>query len=158
MTVSVGSPAFTRMMTFRGDLREATNPSRVSLPTSPPGVSWFSSTKTFILEVPNTKKMKVTMKHLKKVFMWYKVKELSETGLNKSQIARELGIYRATVRRYLGMEEEEFHKKKHFVYEKELHEINNLAVTINASSLCGLGQASGNPILSLEHHFENDVL
>ncbi len=40
----------------------------------------------------------------------------------------------------------------------ELHEINNLAVTINASSLCGLGQASGNPILSLEHHFENDVL
>ncbi|HJN06866.1 MAG TPA: IS21 family transposase [Bacteroidales bacterium] len=50
------------------------------------------------------------MKHLKKVFMWYKVKELSETGLNKSQIARELGIYRATVRRYLGMEEEEFHK------------------------------------------------
>ena len=38
----------------------------------------------------------------------------------------------------------------------ELDEINNLATTINASSLCGLGQASGNPILSLGHHFVND--
>ena len=40
----------------------------------------------------------------------------------------------------------------------ELDDINSLAMTINASSLCGLGQASGNPILSLKHHFENGVL
>lgn len=44
----------------------------------------------------------------KKVFMWYKVKELWETGLNKSQIHRELGIDRGVVRRYLQMSESDF--------------------------------------------------
>ena len=32
-----------------------------------------------------------------KLFMWYKVKELWEEGLNKSQISRELGIDRGTI-------------------------------------------------------------
>jgi len=41
--------------------------------------------------------------------MWYKVKELSENGFNKSQISREIGIDRRTVGRYLNMEEDEFH-------------------------------------------------
>lgn len=41
--------------------------------------------------------------------MWYKVKELSEKGFNKSQISRKIGIDRRTVKRYLIMEEEEFH-------------------------------------------------
>lgn len=41
--------------------------------------------------------------------MWYKVKELALKGLNKSQISRELGLDRTTVRRYLSMEEEVFH-------------------------------------------------
>jgi len=54
--------------------------------------------------------MKAKSKHLRKVFMWYKVKELKATGLNKSQISREVGIDRGTVRKYLGMSEEEFHK------------------------------------------------
>lgn len=40
--------------------------------------------------------------------MWYKVKELWETGLNKSQIHRELGIDRGVVRRYLAMSESDF--------------------------------------------------
>jgi len=40
-----------------------------------------------------------------KVFMWYKVKELWNQGLNKSQISRELGIDRGTVRKYLSMDE-----------------------------------------------------
>ena len=53
----------------------------------------------------------------KKVIMWYKVKELNSNGLNKSQISRKLGIDRATVRRYLGMSEEEFY----FWLEKERH-------------------------------------
>jgi transposase len=48
-------------------------------------------------------------KHLKKALMWYKVKELRSEGLNKSQIAEEVGICRKTVRRYLGMNEKEFH-------------------------------------------------
>lgn len=48
-------------------------------------------------------------KHLKKALMWYKVKELRSDGLNKSQIAQEVGICRKTVRRYLGMNEKEFH-------------------------------------------------
>lgn len=40
--------------------------------------------------------------------MWYKVKELAEKGLNKTQISFEVGIHRKTVRKYLNMSEEEF--------------------------------------------------
>jgi transposase len=54
--------------------------------------------------------MKALDKHQKKVFMWYKVKELHSNGLNKSQIALEVGIHRKTVRKYLSMSEESFHK------------------------------------------------
>jgi transposase len=54
--------------------------------------------------------MKAKNNHLRKVFMWYKVKELKLTGLNKSQISREVGIDRGTVRTYLSMSEEEFHR------------------------------------------------
>jgi transposase len=49
-------------------------------------------------------------KHLRKAYMWYKVKELTEKGLNKSQISLEIGIHRKTVRKYLKMSEEEFFK------------------------------------------------
>ena len=42
--------------------------------------------------------------------MWYKVKELTEKGLNKTQISLELGIHRKTVRKYLAMQEEDFFK------------------------------------------------
>ena len=42
--------------------------------------------------------------------MWYKVKELTEKGLNKTQISLELGIHRKTVSKYLAMSEEEFFK------------------------------------------------
>ncbi len=45
----------------------------------------------------------------KKIYMWYKVKELHEKGLNKSQISRETQLDRATVRKYLQMSEDEFH-------------------------------------------------
>jgi transposase len=40
--------------------------------------------------------------------MWYKVRELQVQGLNNSQIAMEVGIYRSTVSRYLSMDEQEF--------------------------------------------------
>lgn len=40
--------------------------------------------------------------------MWYKVNELWKKGLNKSQISRELGIDRSTVRKYLQMDETSF--------------------------------------------------
>ncbi len=43
-----------------------------------------------------------------KYLMWHKVNELNEKGLNKSQISRKLRLDRATVRRYLGLNEEEF--------------------------------------------------
>jgi len=43
--------------------------------------------------------------------MWHKVKELWSKGLNKSQISREVGIHRKTVRHYLEMDEEEFYKR-----------------------------------------------
>lgn len=42
--------------------------------------------------------------------MWYKVKELYDKGLNKSQISLETGIHRKTVRKYLEMSETDFHK------------------------------------------------
>jgi len=45
----------------------------------------------------------------KKIYMWYKVKELREKGLNKSQISTETQLDRATVRKYLQMTENEFH-------------------------------------------------
>lgn len=45
---------------------------------------------------------------LKKLVMWYKVKELKSKGLNKAQIARCLGINRNTVRKYQSMSESEF--------------------------------------------------
>jgi hypothetical protein len=53
--------------------------------------------------------MKAFNKHPRKVFMWYKVKELHTKGLNKTQIGLEVGIHRKTVRNYLGMTEDEFH-------------------------------------------------
>ena len=49
-------------------------------------------------------------KTLKKVYMWYKIKELYSKGFNKSQISEELDLDRGTVRRYLLMSEAEFHK------------------------------------------------
>jgi transposase len=52
--------------------------------------------------------MKTKNNNLKKVIMWYKVNELKLRGLNKSQISNELGLDRATVRRYQSMTEEEF--------------------------------------------------
>lgn len=45
---------------------------------------------------------------LKKYLMWYKVKELFSTGLNKTQIGQSLGLHRQTVAKYLSMTEEEF--------------------------------------------------
>ena len=40
--------------------------------------------------------------------MWYKINELKQKGLNKSQIAVELGISRKTVRKYQSMNSKEF--------------------------------------------------
>lgn len=45
---------------------------------------------------------------LKKHLMWYKVKELKGKGFNKSQISKELGIDRGTVRHSLSMDEAAF--------------------------------------------------
>ena len=61
----------------------------------------------------------------KKIIMWYKVKELNSNGLNKSQISRKLGLDRATVRRYLGMSEEDFYiwieKERHFPHKLQAY-------------------------------------
>ncbi len=40
--------------------------------------------------------------------MWYKINELKQKGLNKSQIADQVGVHRRTVRRYLSMNADEF--------------------------------------------------
>lgn len=40
--------------------------------------------------------------------MWYKIQSLSDKNFNKSQISRELGLDRGTVRRYLEMSEQAF--------------------------------------------------
>ena len=51
---------------------------------------------------------------LKKLVMWYKVKELKSKGLNKAQIARCLGINRNTVRKYQSMSESEFTNRQSY--------------------------------------------
>jgi len=43
--------------------------------------------------------------------MWYKVQELTEEGLNKSQISRETTLDRATVRKYQQISEDDFHSR-----------------------------------------------
>jgi hypothetical protein len=42
--------------------------------------------------------------------MWYKVKQLFESGLNISQIHVETGLDRATVRKYRSLSEKGFHE------------------------------------------------
>ena len=42
--------------------------------------------------------------------MWYEVHNLNNDGLNKSQISRQTDLDRATVRKYLQMNEDEFHQ------------------------------------------------
>lgn len=48
-------------------------------------------------------------KRKNKLKMWYKVQELTEKGLNKSQIRRETDLDRATIGKYQQMEEDSFH-------------------------------------------------
>lgn len=45
---------------------------------------------------------------IKRLVMWYKVKELSSQNLSKAQISRLTGLHRQTVAKYLRMSEEEF--------------------------------------------------
>jgi DNA-binding transcriptional regulator LsrR (DeoR family) len=49
-------------------------------------------------------------KNQRKALMCHKVKKLNEIGLNKSQIAQQVGIHRKTVRRYLLMDKDEFYR------------------------------------------------
>lgn len=49
-----------------------------------------------------------TESSIKKLIMWYKVKELKSKNLKNTQISRQLGIHRMTVARYLSMSEAEF--------------------------------------------------
>jgi len=49
------------------------------------------------------------MLNVKKINMWYQVHTLKSKGLSKSQIARDTSLDRATVRKYLEMNEDEFH-------------------------------------------------
>ena len=50
------------------------------------------------------------MRTKKRLYMWYEVQRLTESGLNKSQIKRETGLDRATIRKYQQIREDEFHK------------------------------------------------
>ena len=64
--------------------------------------------------------MKTQIHDLRKVRMWYEVKELSSNpGNSDSKIAKKLGIDRRTVSRYKKMSEDEFHEfsMKQRVYE-----------------------------------------
>lgn len=45
-----------------------------------------------------------------RIFMWYKVRELDQKGLSKSQISLDLSLDRGTVRKYLLMSEDDFQK------------------------------------------------
>jgi NADH:ubiquinone oxidoreductase subunit F (NADH-binding) len=39
----------------------------------------------------------------------------------------------------------------------DLDELRQLAELVNAASLCGLGQAAGNPVLSVLHFFGDEL-
>lgn len=60
-----------------------------------------------MVQTTNYNAMTETSK-LKKYLMWYKVKELFSTGLNKTQIGQSLCLHRQTVAKYLSLTEEEF--------------------------------------------------
>ena len=45
----------------------------------------------------------------KRIIMWYEVQRLTHQGLNKSQIHKETGLDRSTIRKYLQMTEDGFH-------------------------------------------------
>ena len=49
----------------------------------------------------------------KQLQMWYKVQELTEKGLNKSQIREATGLDRATIRKYQQIDETRFHTMPH---------------------------------------------
>ena len=53
----------------------------------------------------------------RKLVMWYKVKELKSKGLHCAQIARELGLHRHTVEKYVKMSLEEFQASE--AYERD---------------------------------------
>ena len=83
-------------------------------------------------------------KRKNKLKMWYKVQELTEQGLNKSQIKVETGLDRATIRRYLQMKEEDFHNwikqkrnlsKKLFCYRKYVKDILSTAPYLSAAQV-----------------------
>lgn len=57
---------------------------------------------------------------LRKYAMWYEVQKLRERGLNKSQISKELGMDRGTVRHYLRMSESEFLKSESYKRQYDL--------------------------------------
>lgn len=76
--------------------------------------------------------------------MWYKVQELTERGLNKSQIRLETGLDRATIRKYLQMEEADFHDwiklkrnlpKKLFIYRKYVKDMLSTAPYLSAAQV-----------------------
>jgi len=50
----------------------------------------------------------------KKLFMWYKVKNLKSKNLTNSQVGKKLGIHRTTVGEYLAMSEEEFRRSQSY--------------------------------------------
>ncbi len=45
----------------------------------------------------------------RKIIMWYEVQKLTHQGLNKSQIRKETGLDRSTIRKYQQMTEDGFH-------------------------------------------------
>jgi len=76
--------------------------------------------------------------------MWYKVQELTEQGLNKSQIRIETGLDRATIRKYQLMEETDFHDwiklkrnlpKKLSCYRKYVKDILGVAPYLSAAQV-----------------------
>lgn len=83
-------------------------------------------------------------KRKNKLQMWYKVQELTEQGLNKSQIKLETGLDRATIRRYLQMKEDDFHNwikqkrnlsKKLFCYRKYVKDILSRVPYLSAAQV-----------------------
>ncbi|MCC8118623.1 MAG: hypothetical protein LIP09_07760 [Bacteroidales bacterium] len=71
-----------------------------------------------------------TESSIKKLIMWYKVKELKSKNLKNTQISRQLGIHRMTVARYLSMSEAEFMESSSYnrYYRHKLDEYEDFVV------------------------------
>ncbi len=91
------------LLTVIGNL-ESPNFWQLGIPTFCVSSGWqLKILHNFIIQTLNEYEIMKDTQKSRRVIMWNKVKELSEIGLNKTQIAMELSIDRKTVKKMLNL-------------------------------------------------------